>query len=435
MEHYLTFNPSDAVVLPKREKPEIEILTREEQAKLIQASYQFRYGIFIRLTLTTGMRLGEVLGLKWENIDLRSGILNIRQTLNRLEKIDYDGRGSKTEIVFQVPKTKNSIRSIPLLPFMIKELQDWKNAQISDKSQAGAAYQDMGMVVTNPLGGYIEPRTFKDYYNKILQAANIGHFTFHALRHTFCTRALENDMDAKTVSTIMGHYSVAFTLDVYGHVMDSRKREEMMKMEGLFELPIMPPQQQSYPVVVSPNANGFILNVIDFATHVPEPEPQKQNVPTHNQQPVYSLPSQSPVMPVPTQTPQQDSTQIIASAISSLKETADSIIASQSNDRKTLEVITKENTMLRMNIHRMKQNRSESRFFTESNEGVAVCVESNGVRQKIIHIGIISITKVRSYKIFKNGNYADYIFITYYDSNKCERNTIFTEDELTNKIY
>ena len=120
------------------------------------------------------------------------------------------------------------------------------------------------MVVTNPLGGYIEPRTFKDYYNKILQSANIGHFTFHALRHTFCTRALENDMDAKTVSTIMGHYSVAFTLDVYGHVLDSHKREEMMKMEGLFDLPTMPPQQQSYPVVVTPNANGFILNVIDF---------------------------------------------------------------------------------------------------------------------------------------------------------------------------
>lgn len=264
LEHYLTFNPSDAVVLPKREKPEIEILTREEQAKLIQASYQFRYGIFIRLTLTTGMRLGEVLGLKWENIDLRSGILNIRQTLNRLEKIDYDGRGSKTEIVFQAPKTKNSIRSIPLLPFMIKELKDWKNAQMADKLKAGTAYQDMGMVVTNPLGGYIEPRTFKDYYNKILQSANIGHYTFHALRHTFCTRALENDMDAKTVSTIMGHYSVAFTLDVYGHVLDSHKREEMMKMEGLFDLPTMPPQQQSYPVIVTPNANGFILNVVDF---------------------------------------------------------------------------------------------------------------------------------------------------------------------------
>ncbi len=261
LEHYLTFNPSDAVVLPKHEKPEIEILTRDEQTKLIQVNYQFRYGIFIRLTLTTGIRLGEVLGLKWENIDLHSSILNIRQTLNRLKKIDYNGIGSKTEIVFQVPKTKNSI---PILPFIIKELQDWRNVQITDKLQAGASYQDIGMVVINPLEGYIEPRTFKDYYNKILQSANIRHYTFHALRHTFCTRALENDMDAKTVSTIMGHYSVAFTLDVYGHVLDSHKREEMMKMEGLFALPTMPLHQQSYPVIVTPNANGFILNVVDF---------------------------------------------------------------------------------------------------------------------------------------------------------------------------
>lgn len=261
LEHYLTFNPSDAVVLPKREKPEIEILTREEQNRLIQTSYHHRYGVFIRLTLTTGLRLGEVLGLAWENIDLRSGTLFVRQTLNRLEKIDYQGIGAKTEIVMQVPKTKNSIRSIPLLPFIVKELQEWRNIQLSDKSIAGAAYPDTGLVVTNPLGGYIEPRTFKDYYNQILEISGIGHYTFHALRHTFCTRALENGMDAKTVSSIMGHYSVAFTLDTYGHVLDSHKREEMMKMENLFSIPV---QQQSYPVVVTPTMNGFILNVVDF---------------------------------------------------------------------------------------------------------------------------------------------------------------------------
>ena len=175
------------------------------------------------------------------------------------------------------------------------------------------------------------------------------------------------------------------------------------------------------------------LFVFQGSTHVPEPEPQKQNVPTHNQQPVYSFPSQSPVMPVPTQTPQQDSTQIIASAISSLKETADSIIASQSNDRKTLEAITKENNMLRMNIHRMKQNRSESRFFTESNEGVAVCVESNGIHEKIIRIGFISILNAQGYKIFRNGRYTDYTLVTYLDSKRCERSAVFTDDELTNK--
>ena len=261
LEQYIPFNPSDAVALPKREKPEIEILTREQQNRLIQASYSHRYGVFIRLTLTTGLRLGEVLGLSWDNIDLRSNTLFVRQTLNRLEKIDWNGIGAKTEIVMQVPKTKNSIRSIPLLPFILKELQEWRNVQLSDKAIAGAAYQDTGLVVTNPFGGYIEPRTFKDYYNQILDMSGIGHFTFHALRHTFCTRALENDMDAKTVSAIMGHYSVAFTLDTYGHVLDSHKREEMLKMEKMFSAPVQP---QAYPVVVTPTMNGFILNVVDF---------------------------------------------------------------------------------------------------------------------------------------------------------------------------
>lgn len=87
--------------------------------------------------MTTGLRLGEVLGLAWENTDLRSGTLFIRQTLNRLEKIDYNGTGTKTEIVFQAPKTKNSVRSIPLLPFIIKELHEWRNIQLSDKGNAG----------------------------------------------------------------------------------------------------------------------------------------------------------------------------------------------------------------------------------------------------------------------------------------------------------
>ena len=115
LERYIPFNPCDAVVLPKTIKPEIEILTIAEQNKLLQTSYQFRYGIFIRLALTTGMRLGEILGLKWENIDLYTQTLWVRQTLNRLEKIDYDGHGNKTEIIIQTPKTQNSIRSIPLI--------------------------------------------------------------------------------------------------------------------------------------------------------------------------------------------------------------------------------------------------------------------------------------------------------------------------------
>ena len=167
--------------------------------------------------------------------------------------------------------------------------------------------------------------------------------------------------------------------------------------------------------------------------YFPKPEPQQQNAPVQNQQTVYSFPPQAPVMPAQTLPTQQDSTQTIANAISSLKETADSIIASQTNNQKALEAVTKENTMLRTNIQRMKHNRSESRFFTESNEGVAICIESNGVRPKIIRIGVISILNAQGYKIFRNGSYTDYTLVTYLDSKRCERSAVFTDDELTNK--
>lgn len=226
-------------------------------------SYKFRYGVFIRLTLATGIRLGELLGLRWEDIDTRKNMLNIRRTLNRLPKIDYDGIGNSTEIVIQEPKTKNSIRSIPLMQVIINELQQWRNVQFSDSRTAGAAYNDSGFIVTNPLGGYIEPRTFKDYYDEIIKASGLGHYTFHALRHTFATRAIEQGMDSKTVSTLLGHHSVAFTLDTYTHVLDSQKHEEMKLMENLFNMPTVP-QHQSYPVIVTPAPNGFILNAVDF---------------------------------------------------------------------------------------------------------------------------------------------------------------------------
>ena len=149
LDRYLTYNPCDAVNLPKNEKPQIEVMTREEQSKLIYVSYRFRYGIFVRLVLSTGIRMGELLGLKWEDIDMRTGVINIRRTLNRLPKINYNGVGNSTEIVFQSPKTKNSLRSIPLVKSIVEELKGWRQVQLSDAQLASTAYTDTGMLVTN----------------------------------------------------------------------------------------------------------------------------------------------------------------------------------------------------------------------------------------------------------------------------------------------
>ena len=95
---------------------------------------------------------------------------------------------------------------------MADELTRWKQQQAQDKIRAGDKYTDDGFIVTNEFGHYFEQKTFKDYYDRLLKDADIGHFTFHALRHTFATRALERGMDYKTLSAILGHYSVAFTI-------------------------------------------------------------------------------------------------------------------------------------------------------------------------------------------------------------------------------
>lgn len=236
-EGYITSNPASAVNLPHGPKPQIEILTRDEQMQLMRCSYQHRYGVFVRLVLFTGLRLGELLGLRWEDADMQIGMLHIRRTLNRLNKIQRptDPSECTTEIVVQTPKSQNSFRSIPLLPDVLHDLQVWRDVQQQDQILAGAAYQHSGFIVTNPLGGYIEPNTFRDYYINLLALAGLRPFTFHALRHTFATRALEQGMDAKTLSMLLGHYSVAFTLDTYAHVLDDHKRENMALMGSLYQ--------------------------------------------------------------------------------------------------------------------------------------------------------------------------------------------------------
>ena len=170
-----------------------------------------------------------------------------------------------TEIVIQPPKSQNSIRSIPLLQGVINDLFVWKSVQDADRAAMRENYNESGFIVTNQNGGYIEPRTFRDYYIQILNAANLRNFTFHALRHTFASRAMEQGMDSKTLSIILGHYSVSFTLDTYAHVLNEHKYKEMNLMEDLFA-----PQKQSelsysYPVIItSQNYGTFCFSIPDF---------------------------------------------------------------------------------------------------------------------------------------------------------------------------
>ena len=264
-EHLLVYNPCDAVTLPSGEKPEIVVFSNDQQRALVQASYRHRYGVFIRLDLCTGLRMGELLALKWEDIDFSTAQLHVRRTINRLAKYEAHDGENKTEIVFGTPKTKNSRRTIPLTRTMADELARWKQQQAQDKLRAGDKYTDDGFIVTNEFGHYFEQKTFKDYYDRLLKDADIGHFTFHALRHTFATRALERGMDYKTLSAILGHYSVAFTMDTYVHSMDEHKRHEMDKMDDMFGMQYsISVDNRPYPVLCTLSPDGCTAHVPDF---------------------------------------------------------------------------------------------------------------------------------------------------------------------------
>ena len=269
-ERLLVYNPCDAVTLPGGEKPEIVVFTNDQQRALVQASYRHRYGVFIRLDLCTGLRMGELLALKWEDIDFSTAQLHVRRTINRLAKYEAHDGENKTEIVFGTPKTKNSRRTIPLTRTMADELTRWKQQQAQDKIRAGDKYTDKGFIVTNEFGHYFEQKTFKDYYDRLLKDADIGHFTFHALRHTFATRALERGMDYKTLSAILGHYSVAFTMDTYVHSMDEHKRREMDKMDDMFGMQYsISVENQPYPVLCTLSADDCTAHVPDFPNGFP----------------------------------------------------------------------------------------------------------------------------------------------------------------------
>ena len=166
-EGYIKSNPTASVNLPRGDRPQIVILTRDEQMRLIQGSYQHRYGVFIRLVLFTGIRLGELLGLRWEDVDVQGRRMYIRRTLNRLNKVKKPSNPNEptTEIVIQAPKSQNSVRSIPLLPQVLQDLQGWRKVQMADRMAAGDSYNDSGFLVTNTLGGYVEPRTYQSDQN------------------------------------------------------------------------------------------------------------------------------------------------------------------------------------------------------------------------------------------------------------------------------
>lgn len=209
-------------VYPKDPKKEMRVLTREEQTRFVQYLLEdmdeCKFGVL--LTLLTGMRIGEVCALRWENISLEDKTIKITSTMQRIRNFD-DNRRRLTKIVISDPKSDTSARVIPLTDYAVKLC---KTQWCSNPT---------AFVLTREPDKYIEPRTMQYRLEKYAKECELDGVHFHTLRHTFATRCVEVDFEIKSLSEILGHSSPRITLERYVHSSMQLKRDNMNKLAAI----------------------------------------------------------------------------------------------------------------------------------------------------------------------------------------------------------
>ena len=205
----------------ERDKHSIDILNRSHQKQImeyIRLHFTFKnLGIYI--CLSAGMRIGEICALTWDDLDVENGIIHVRKTIQRIYVIEEHRK--YTEVILDTPKTKNSIREIPMTKNLLKMIRPIK------KIVNGYFY-----VLTNEPKP-TEPRTYRNYYKQFMQSLGLPLMKFHGLRHSFATRCIESKCDYKTVSVLLGHSNISTTLNLYVHPNLEQKKRCMEQMSRL----------------------------------------------------------------------------------------------------------------------------------------------------------------------------------------------------------
>lgn len=202
--------------LPKMKKHKVEVFTKEEQ-HLIEAALDIEDNpneVGMLICLYTGLRIGEVCGLRWGDINFISNTLTVNRTVQRMT---INGKSVLKELA---PKSETSRRTIPIPSFLSDKLREIK-------ANSTAAY------VLHTEANIMDPRTFQYQYKKIIERAGVRYVNAHTLRHTFSVRALEAGFDIKTLSEILGHADAAVTLKIYAHSLYEHKRSSMERLGSM----------------------------------------------------------------------------------------------------------------------------------------------------------------------------------------------------------
>ena len=224
-ERLISINPADAAVLPRNYRKEMKILDIQGITKFLSAAKGSRYYTAFLLILATGLRRGEALGLRWKDIDLQKGVINVKQQLVRV----------KGGFMFSDLKTELSRRMVAIDDDIVQELKEHMESQMLERQKNHQIYEKNDLVFCSEIGKPIPPRNFVRYFKAILKKAGLDEIRLHDLRHTYATMVLGQGISHKTLQENLGHYSASFTIEMYGHNTQDMKRDAAEKVGSLLK--------------------------------------------------------------------------------------------------------------------------------------------------------------------------------------------------------
>lgn len=220
-------NVSDMTTLPKVPRKEMKTLDDYQVLQLLQAAEGTRMRVLFRIAVTTGLRQGEILGLKWSDLDWQTGRLQIQRQVQRRK-----GEG----LVFCEPKSASGRRVVSLGEKTIAILREHREKQYKERVQAGDKWQENDLIFPTPIGTPQDCANVLKAYKRCLEKAGLPDLRFHDLRHTAATLMLQQEINPKVVQERLGHSDISLTLNTYSHVLPSMQEEAAEKMDELFTL-------------------------------------------------------------------------------------------------------------------------------------------------------------------------------------------------------
>ena len=221
----VSINVSNDVELPQQKRPEKQPLTPEQSRLLLQKVKEHRLEGVLTLALATGMREGELLGLRWSDIDLDTKMLHVSRTLTYSSGLGFmEGE----------PKTDKGKRTILLPQFAVEALKRHRMSQLEKRLAAGADWVDRNLVFPNDRGNFMIPVTLLRRFRKVLKDIGLPRIRFHDLRHCVATLLFSMGVQGKVVQELLGHSDISITMDVYTHVLPPMQKDAMDKMDNHF---------------------------------------------------------------------------------------------------------------------------------------------------------------------------------------------------------